>query len=434
VSSQPSTAPPTAPADRDANRRGGGPALLSWLITRVIMLGLIATVERIATGDVTYYWRKIAALGEVGLGQTMGEYPTPVVWMLSIPYALGAGHRTGYRIAFIGLMLLLDAFFAIVLWRAAGRRRDAGLTFWIWFVFLLGPLCYLRFDLVPAILAGTSILASRRQPWLTGVLTGVGAAIKLWPALLIAPFAAVRRGRLATLIGFVVAGFGLAVISLIAGGLPRLVSPLTWQSDRGLQIESVWATPLMVLRMVDPQRWVVGMSQYQAYEVFGSSVGTWLTISTVATVVGFLILIVLYVRCYRTPEPSTGTIGLVILATIAIMTVTNKTLSPQYLVWLAGPMAALLIMRARDTTGRPTLFYRLGIQLLILAGVTQLVYPLTYSGLYGEPHGALFVISTILLLIRNIGLLIFTVAVIRAAWRTTGRRADPALLGLTPPA
>lgn len=434
MSSQPSTAPPTVPAGSTATRRRDGvPVIITWIVTRAIMLVLSATSEQVATGDVTYYWRKIAAIGEVGLGQTLNEYPTPVAWLLAVPYGLGAGTHRGYQIAFIGLMMLLDAGFAWTLWRTAGRRRDAGLTFWIWFVFLLGPLCYLRFDLVPAVLAGSAILACRRQPWLTGALTGVAAAIKLWPALLVLPFTAARRGRRATIVGFLVAGLGLALVSLVAGGLPRLVSPLAWQSDRGLQIESVWATALMVLRIPHPATWVVGMSRYQAFEVFGPGVGFWLVISTIATLLGLMIMAALYVRGYRTPHPTSGTIGIVILATIAIMIVTNKTFSPQYLVWLGGPMAALLIMRARDVNGRMTVFGRVAIQLLVLALITHLVYPVTYSGLYGAPHGALFVLSTILLLIRNLSLLIFTVAVTAVAWRATGRRPDPNVLGATEP-
>ena len=40
------------------------------------------------------------------------------------------------------------------------------------------------------------------------------------------------------------------------------------------------------------------------------------------------------------------------VATIAIMTVTNKTLSPQYLLWLGGPIAAMLLLRADALGGR----------------------------------------------------------------------------------
>src|SRR5215203_6582994 len=208
--------------------------------------GLLAAPERFIVGDVFYYHRKIAALTSVGLGKTLNEYPTPVVWILSLPYGATGGGRTGYLIAFIIFMLALDAGFTWALWRAAGRRRDSALDFWLFFVFLIGPLCYVRFDMLPAVLAGGALLAARRRPWITGALTGLGAAVKLWPALLIGSFMSYRPDRRPVGLAFVVVGFGLALISLIFGGWSRLISPLSWQSDRGLQIESIWATPLML--------------------------------------------------------------------------------------------------------------------------------------------------------------------------------------------
>lgn len=421
MSSQPPAE--TVPAQL-RGRSGGLFVITSWLVTRALMVLLALTVENVATGDVNYYWRKIDALFTVGLPLTMNEYPTPVVWMLALPYGLGAGTRIGYQIAFIGLMLALDALFCWLLWRSAGRRRDRAVDFWLLFIFLIGPLTFLRFDLIPAVLAGVSLLVIRRRPWLTGVLTGVGAAIKLWPALLIASFTAAREGRRQALFGFVAAGFGLALISLIAGGPARLFSPLTWQSDRGLQIESIWSTPLMLMRLIRPDTWVVVLSRYQAFEVFGPSVEVWLVVSTIATVLGFVIMIALYVRGWRNPQPSQTAVGLVVLATIAIMTVTNKTLSPQYLLWLAGPMAVQLLIQPRREDGRPTVISRFAVQLLVLALLTHLVYPLTYHGLYDDRYGALLIVSTILLTLRNLALLIFTVALIAAAWRAIGRRVD----------
>ena len=235
--------------------RGVRSIVLGWLVTRTLSLLLLATkAERFMVGDVYYYHRKLRALFEVGLDQTLNEYPTPVVWILLLPYGVTGGSRVGYLVAFLALMLLLDAAFTYALYRSAGRRHDRAVDFWLLFVFLIGALSYLRFDLLPAVLAGGALLAARRRPWVTGALTGLGAAVKLWPALLIPSFLAYRPDRRPAGIAFVAVGFGLAAVSLLAGGWSRLVSPLTWQSDRGLQIESIWAVPLMVARAIRPDR------------------------------------------------------------------------------------------------------------------------------------------------------------------------------------
>ncbi len=314
------------------------------------------------------------------------------------------------------VMLLLDAAFTYLIWRADGRHHGAGVDFWLAFVLLVGALAYLRFDLIPAVLAGAGVLAARRRPGIAGALTAVGAAIKLWPALLIGPLLAPRRGRGPMALTFVGVGFGLALVSLLLGGWTRLLSPLTWQSDRDLQIESVWATPLLLARIVRPSGWSVAMSRYQAYEIFGPGTGVLVTLSTLATLLGIAVIVALTIRGFR-HQPDPIGVGFAVLAVVAVMIVTNKTLSPQYLLWLGGPMAALLVLAPRAPGEERAAVRRVTIQLLLLAGLTQLVYPLLYDGLLGHRGTAMVVIATLVTAARNIALVVFTVEICRLAWR-----------------
>ena len=404
--------------------RGPRMIVIGWLITRLLMFVILASFESFVVGDVYYYHRKINALFSAGLDRTLYEYPTPVVWILWLPYGASLGNRVGYLVAFIIFMLALDALFTYALWRSAGRRHDTAIDFWLIFVPLIGPLSYLRFDMLPAVLAGGALLAARHKPWVTGALTGLGAAIKLWPALLIGAFMSYRADRRPAGIAFVVVGFGLALISLIFGGWLRLISPLTWQSDRGLQIESIWATPLMLARAVKPDYWTVDMSRYQAYEIFGSGVEAWVMISNIATLFGLALIILLTIRAFRYDGSTPVAIGFVIVAIVAIMTITNKTLSPQYLLWLGGPMAALLAFRPQALPGEQPAINRMAGQLLILALLTQLVYPLLYDSYLGLQGHVMIIIATIVTAIRNLALVAFTVEACWLAWRTLGVAAS----------
>jgi len=399
---------------------------LFWLGSRTLMIWIWLAVEYIATGDVGYYFSRIADLGRAGLGQTFLEYPTPVTWILAIPYGLTGGDQAGYIAGYVGFMIIIDAAFTLALWRAGGDRPGRAVYFWLIFVFCVGPLAYLRFDLIPAVLAGGALLALLRLPALSGVLTGVGAAVKLWPALLIAALAAPRQGRRPALIGFAAAGFGLALISLIAGGWQRLVSPLAWQSGRGLQIESVWATPLMLARLTDPATWTIDMSPFQAFEVYGPGNQVMITISNLATLAGLAVIVLLCVRAFRSANAGTGQpnllgIGLLVIAIVAVMIVTNKTFSPQYLLWLGGPVAALGVLHRGD---RP-LLDALGIGTLVLAVLTHLIYPiLYYQGLLDTRVNGGMVAGTLVLAVRNLAVLAFTVEVCRRAWLALGPAAD----------
>jgi hypothetical protein len=404
--------------------RGPRMIVIGWLITRLLMLVILASFESFVVGDVYYYHRKINALFSAGLDRTLYEYPTPVVWILWLPYGASLGNRVGYLVAFIIFMLALDALFTYALWRSASQRHGTAIDFWLIFVPLIGPLSYLRFDMLPAVLAGGALLAARHKPWVTGALTGLGAAIKLWPALLIGAFMSYRADRRPAGIAFVVVGFGLALISLIFGGWLRLISPLTWQSDRGLQIESIWATPLMLARAVKPDYWTVDMSRYQAYEIFGSGVEAWVMISNIATLFGLALIILLTIRAFRYDGSTPVAIGFVIVAIVAIMTITNKTLSPQYLLWLGGPMAALLAFRPQALPGEQPAINRMAGQLLILALLTQLVYPLLYDSYLGLQGHVMIIIATIVTAIRNLALVAFTVEACWLAWRTLGVAAS----------
>ncbi len=391
----------------------------------------MSTFEKFVIGDVSYYWRKVDALSVVGLEQTLTEYPTPVVWILSIPHLLTGGSRVGYLIAFISFMMVLDAAFTWLLWRDGGQQRTRATDFWLIFILLIGPLAYLRFDMIPAVLVGAALLLARRRPWLAGIFTGLGAAIKLWPALLFPALLAPHRRRGQLALGFLGMGFGLALLSLLTGGLPRLVSPLTWQSGRGLQIESLWATPLMLARLVSPGRWIVDISKFQAFEIFGPGVRPWLIASDLATALGLIIIVVLLWRGFRRPGPSPFAVGLVMLAVVVIMVVTNKTLSPQYLLWLGGPMAGLLLWETRpDSVDLPTanlsierppignhhLARRLSLALLIIAVLTHLVYPTLYDGLLGRWGAGMLVAATLITALRNLALLLYAGWICRVAW------------------
>ncbi|HZA72985.1 MAG TPA: glycosyltransferase family 87 protein [Propionibacteriaceae bacterium] len=400
--------------------RGVRSIVVSWLVTRTLSLLVLLAAERYITGDVFYYHRKLAALFDVGLGQTLNEYPTPVVWILLLPYGAGAGTRTGYLAGFLVFMLALDAVFTYALYRSAGRRHDRAVDFWVLFPPLVGALGYLRFDMLPAVLAGGALLAARTRPWVTGALTGLGAAIKLWPALLIPSFLAHKPDRRPAGIAFVVVGFGLAAVSLVAGGMTRLFSPLTWQSGRGLQIEAIWSIPLMAARALRPDAWVVRISRYQAYEIFGPGVELWVGVSNVATVIGLAVLAVLFVRAFRAGGGTPVAVAFLVLTTIAVMIVTNKTLSPQYLLWLGGPGAALLLLRHRATPAERPAIRHTAYALLALALLTHLVYPTLYNGLLGRTGPAMLVIATIVTAVRNLGLLAFTGYVVTRAWRFLG--------------
>lgn len=405
--------------------------VFTFLVTRIVVAASmrLEAVSFVAN-DVGYYAHYLERMlgGETGL---MVEYPVPAVWILMGLYRLGGGWET-WTAVFVLFFLLLDAAVAASLYR---RGRAAGTLFWILFTAAQGPIIWYRFDLIPAALVAWACLFLLSRPGVAGGLIGLGAAVKLWPALLIAPMLApdpLRAGpgrrRLG---GFVVVGLSLAAASLVTSGWERSASPVTWQSDRGLQIESVPATPLMFLRtFTDDESWPLALSPYNAVEVVAGSPGVsaMLLVSTALTAGTVLLALWLTWRLLRNvdrddPRLVTG-ILLAVLCVVLALIVSNKTLSPQYMVWLGGPVAVLLVhVRSGALLCH---VHVLAAALVSLGALTQVTYPWGTYGILAMPLGS--GPETAVLVLRNVGLVILTgyatVLAVRVSARNAGRVAE----------
>ena len=390
---------------------------LTWVGLRLAMFAIFTNRESHVSGDAHYYFRSLSEWGSGGLEHVLVEYPTPVVWFLQIPRLWAGPGEAGYAAAFALLMLLLEGGLVAALW---WTDRDAGpwaALWWAAFTFLIGPLVWFRFDVVPAVLAASALLVAANRPGVAGGLVAVGAALKLWPALLVAGLWGDRSGRWRSWLGFAATGVTLVVLSLVFGGWQRLVSPLGWQGDRGLQIESVWATPMMVNTIFHPGRYQVGYSGYNAYEIFGPGVSVMLVLASAATVVGGLAIITLAVRAWRAHGYSPAAAALVMTTVVAVMITTNKTFSPQYILWLGGPLAVLaLSARAGGRDDGRGLFSSFCIRsfLAFCVGRGGGGFPATPDP--GPDH----TLAITILATRNVVMLVFTVLAYSAAWRALG--------------
>lgn len=373
--------------------------------------------------DVYYYGYHLWRMLEQGEPGVMLEYPVPAVWFLQALYTLGGGWQTWFP-WFATTMLFLDALVALSLFRL---RRPSASVWWILFTGALGPIVWFRFDLLPAALVAWACLWSTSRPRVAGVLVAAGAALKLWPALLALPLAAPdpRRhgGGRQRLLAFLTAGFLFGMASLVATGWARSASPLAWQADRGLQIESVPATPLMFLRtFTTAGTWPVFLSEYNAIELQGPGVALLLHLSSGLTVAALVLAAVLSMRLLRSLRDegplAREALLLAVLAIVLALVVANKTLSPQYVTWLGGPLAALLLVPRSPGLQRPVRV--LAVALVLVAGLTHYTYPWGTYGIMGTPNGSGW--ETSVLLLRNVLLVALTWYSTRLVWQVTARR------------
>lgn len=341
--------------------------------------------------------------GEVPLRDAPWEYPAGAAVLIAFPALL---RGAPYVVGFVGVQVLFDlAMLLLLAWWGLRRGALAGAWFWIAAVPLLGPVVFGRFDLVPTVFAaGGLVAAAGAAPLVAGVLLATGAVVKLWPALLVPVVLALHRGGLRVLLGG--AAIGLAVLALVAryANLDHLLSFLTYQQDRGLEIESVLALPLMAQRLSGRTDVTVGFG-FGSFQVDGPSAPLLLRIGDVGLVAVLVLVAALTWRVRRSAADRAQATVVLAVVLMAGFLVFNKVLSPQYPVWLMGLVAlALCWPRSplRDTV-------------LPLAGalvLTQLVYPISFTDLLDGAAGPVRLLAA-----RDALLIVVFAQATWAAWR-----------------
>ncbi|HUM13157.1 MAG TPA: hypothetical protein VLT82_19575 [Myxococcaceae bacterium] len=329
------------------------------------MVPLVPTLWAHAAGDLPVYFEAARAwlAGQTPYAEVRFEYP-PYALLAFAPAALVSSTLREFQVAF-GLELLLAdvAIRAALLWTARARRGA-----WAYAPFLAYSTVaqlqafwlYKRFDLLPAGLTLAAVLALSG-----GVGTGAGAALitgigmKVYPVVLVPLGLAhsVRNGsRQRFLAGAALAGAPLAALALIW----PLFKAVGFHSARGLQVESLWASMLWLLRDWTGVSWVHAAA---SYEVQGGLSPVVLRVALVVWVIGTAAAVLLSLRPVDGPGP--GAIAERALLPLLALVSLGPVFSPQYVLWIAT-VAALLVEPGR---------WRIAVAPLAAAVLTRVTYP-----------------------------------------------------------
>ncbi|MFD7895853.1 glycosyltransferase 87 family protein [Streptomyces sp. NPDC059743] len=403
-----------------AGTHGTRPPVAVWILTRAVLLLCVFKVVSVpgpdVTGDVSVIyqgWYEVLRTGTYPLDDVTWQYPPAAALPILAPAVLPF---LGYAAAFFVLALLCDAVAFALLLRAA---RDTGRSYrgaWIWVagVPLLGPTSYARYDLMVTAVAVAALLAGVRRPRLMGALAGFGALLKVWPVLLLV---GTPRGRATrrTWTAAAVTAVALTVVCCVA--MPGALAFLTFQRDRGTEIESLGALVFQVARHFG---WSGGaLLNYGSVEFVGPYVPLVSTaaLGLTALAVGWLLVWRLKAREFGASTPYDAA-----FAAVLLFTTTSRVISPQYMLWLVGLAAACLTLRSSRMALPAWL-------VLAATAVTLLEFPVLFSHVVGgDPLGVA------LLFVRNGLLVAATLTACHRLWRATvprsreraAERAEPA--------
>ncbi|MEU7424009.1 glycosyltransferase 87 family protein [Streptomyces sp. NPDC040750] len=382
-----------------ARRSPAGP-LAAWGVTRAVLLLFVFRVLLFPGPDVTsdvsvIYrgWYEVLRQGTFPLDDVTWQYPPaaalPVLSPALLPFL-------SYPHAFFVLAALADLAVLVLLFRPGGRPGRSRRGTWVWVagVPLLGPTVYARYDVMVTAVAVAALLAGVRHPRVMGALTAFGALLKVWPALLL-----IGAGRRAWASAAVTAT-GLAALFTVS--MPGAFAFLTFQRDRGTEVESLGALVFHVARHFGWSGEV--LLNYGSIEFLGPHVDQVSAGALALTAAAFGWLLLWRLRAGRLTPP---TLADAAFTAVLLFTVTSRVISPQYLVWLIGLAAVCLTHRA-SRMGAPAL-------MVVLASfVTVLEFPLGFSHVVASDW-----YGVTLLVLRNGLLAAAALTAARRLWRST---------------
>ena len=285
-----------------------------------------------------------------------------------------------YSSTWLSLVLLLDAFgfAAVVGWHRQARNVVAG-WWWIAFLLLLGPIAMGRIDAITVPLAITGLMLASKRPRAAAAILTVAAWVKVWPAALVGALVLTARER------WRVVGAALAVSVLVVGGAllfgsgANVVSFITQQTDRGLQVES----PVSTIWMWRAFARVPGTFAYYdqallTWQVTGDGVGVASMLMTPLMALAVVAVLLAGLLALRRGATATELLPTVSLGLVAALIAFNKVGSPQFISWLAVPV---ILGLATPLGENRRWFATPAVLVAVIAALTQTIYPYLYGWL-----------------------------------------------------
>ena len=355
------------------------PALFfSWSVSRYVLFLIITLVlpypEGIwLKGDVDLYnfWAKGLVQGIFPIDDSMWQYPPLAGIVFAIPQWIVGNSLTG----FIAFMAIFDLLILITLLITGLNRFNtnstttsfyglSGAWFWVLWPIVMGPLTLTRFDVVPTFFALLALIAlsnKKVRPYLSGFLLSIGALVKLWPMLLLVIYPKAVLKKVST--SFIsTAVLFLLFMSTWSVGFTNFLNN---QSSRGLQVESIAASPFVLAKFLGKN--VEYPFQYGSLEVnaqFASQIAVMLNL---LTIIVFAVILVLNYQNRLNYLDLVDKSLVIVMISISL----SRVFSPQFWVWIGGLAALALI-------NKETKLKKVIILLTISAFLTQLIYPGQY--------------------------------------------------------
>ena len=370
--------------------------LTAWLafVFVHLWLGVLALFgPGLPLGDVTLvyrFWMEQALDFGVWVGiDTMWVYP--VVALVPMLLAAVAGLEA-YAGAWLSMVMILNAVAFGVL-RGFGRDLSRAAVAWWWLAFLvlLGPIAVGRIDSITVPLAIVAVLMLSCRPRFAAALLTIATWIKVWPAAILLAAVVALRSRRQIVSAAALVSLAIVTVALLLGSGANVFSFVTEQTTRGLQIEAPVSTFWMWQASFGLGGAVVYYDrQILTFQVAGTGVEAAAALITPILGIAVIVITLLGIRAVRIGAPALAVLAPLVLALTAALIAVNKVGSPQYITWLAAPVILGIVTSA---AGYGHSFRTPAILTLVIAALTQLIYPYLYGLVIAADPAMLLVLT-----------------------------------------
>ncbi|MDQ1584166.1 MAG: hypothetical protein QOF36_2220 [Microbacteriaceae bacterium] len=392
---------------------------IAFLLVHLLLGFLCLRGPGMPFGDVYLVYKPWALLAQSGHSvvgiQTDWVYPIGALLPIVAPLIFGAQLYTG---SWLMMVLVLDAAAFAVLTIGRHRRNLIAAWWWVGFLLLLGPIAVARLDSVSVPIVIVALLWLGLRERLAVVLITLATWIKVWPVAILGSLFIALRSRWRVLGAVVGTSLVIVILALTFGSGAHVLSFITMQTTRGLQIEAPISAPWMwEAAFHRPGSFVYYDRSLLTFQVTGDGSETASSLMTPLLAVAVIAVLLIGIRAVRHHAPIARMLPALALALVATLIAFNKVGSPQYITWLAAPVILGLVTQGRA-------FRTPAILVAVTAVLTQLFYPYLYD--------LILVVNPVMLLVltvRNLMLFVVLGWALRALWRSAkaGDRHEPEL-------
>ncbi len=341
------------------------------------------------------------------------EYP-PLAYLFMVIPRLFTSDPFVYTLIYISMVLIVTL---IGLWliRKIAMKHDKNAKIlmlgYTASVLFLVSFYFDRFDVIVVVITIAAIyLYMEKKYYWAFILLSIGMFIKLYPGLLLPffliPFLANRDFKLGIrCFSIFLAVSVLLIIPFIWMSPDTYLSFITYHTNRGIQIESVFSSFALMLELLGLTS-MQTISSYGSFNLEGGITGVLSAISFPLIILSLILFAIVYYRkCMESDDRDWGfkMVPMASLVVVLVFILFNKVFSAQYMIWIMGILIPALIYCCDPKQIRSYLF------LFTVAAIDTCIMVAYYPGLCEHEFELILILT-----IRNVLLLVMLILIVRS--------------------